>query len=227
MSSDSTNSKSQSGSAPRGQKRSASPFDHHDQPRKAANQSSKPTSSGSSLTEKEANGKPAWAAALQLRESQLEDEASRLRAETRDVYRQRAFLEAQETVRETMAEEREQHRKAIEKKDATIRSKDARISKLEGWSGHLWKDREHMEEQLSQMTTAYNEEKAAREHLESKMAKLNRLRASGCSLAKDVRFWYKNRQAGKFTQAGKYEEDVVRAAKLFYCGDASCTSCPK
>lgn len=137
--------------------------------------------------------------------------------------------------------EEKKPREIIKERDAMIQSRDSRVSKLEAdvsklkaevekremWSGQLWTERNQAQEQLAKITTAHNAEKTAREQLEAKITGLNERRAIGCSLARDVRCWLKDFQAGNFAQAGKYQEDAVRTAVDFSCGDAGCTSCPK
>lgn len=229
MSSESTNSKSQSDSGPRGQKRPALPLDNHDQSQKAAKQSSKPSSSVSSLTEKEANDTTAWEVALQLREVRLAGEASRLREETRVLYKDRGYLEAQETFQTRMAEEREQHRKSIEEKDATIRSMKVRMTTLEGDIAYqkglnvlARMERDEAGQQLKGIKDALDREKAVASKAEAELAKVKDKNQKGCALARDVRYWDKNRRAERYSQAGKYEQDAVRAAKEFDCGCATC-----
>lgn len=59
---------------------------------------------------------------------------------------------------------------------------------------------------------------------EAELAKVKEMGQKGCSLARDVRYWDKNRRAEKYLQAVKYEQDAVRAAKEFDCG---CSTCEK
>lgn len=60
--------------------------------------------------------------------------------------------------------------------------------------------------------------------VEAELAKVKEMGQKGCSLARDVRYWDKNRRAERYSQAGKYEQDAVRAAKEFDCG---CSTCEK
>ena len=83
---------------------------------------------------------------------------------------------------------------------------------------------DELKEELAKCKKKLKRSRAAMAEAEEELEKVKDMDRKGCSLARDVRYWDKNRRAESYSQAGKYEQDAVRAAKEFDCG---CSTCEK